>query len=89
LKYKNGKDVLPSELLAEIQKYLSGEVIYIPKKDDEVRVPWGHLSGYRDEVNKRNRRIAASYKQGSTVDELTDEFCLSEASIRKIIYSKI
>ena len=32
LSYINGKNVLPKELLEEIQKYVEGEIIYIPKK---------------------------------------------------------
>ena len=37
--YKNGKDVLPCELLQELQKYVQGELIYIPKEDN-VRAGW-------------------------------------------------
>ena len=85
MKYANGKDVLPPDLLAEIQKYICGELLYIPKKDDNKAL-WGQLSGYRDQVRKRNHKIAVSYQLGATVSELIAEFCLSEASIRKIIY---
>lgn len=31
LKYRNATDIFPDELLAEIQKYSSGELIYIPE----------------------------------------------------------
>lgn len=86
MKYKNGKDVLPDYLLQEIQKYTSGELLYIPKKEDE-KAPWGHLSGIRREFNLRNMRIMESYHSGVSLDELMIEFCLSEASIRKIIYN--
>ena len=30
LRYRNGKDVLPPELLEELQKYLCGEMLYVP-----------------------------------------------------------
>lgn len=38
--YKNGKEVLPASLLREIQKYIQGELIYVPTKE-EVRKRWG------------------------------------------------
>ena len=86
MRYMNGKDVLPPELLKEIQQYLCGELLYIPRKD-ESRAAWGQKSGFRDQVFKRNSRIVESYRTGTSVVDLTDEYCLSEASIRKIIYS--
>ena len=86
MKYVNGKDVLPPELLKEIQKYLCGELLYIPKKE-ATRAAWGQKSGLREQVFLRNSSIIESYKTGTSVYDLTDEYCLSEASIRKIIYS--
>lgn len=86
MKYKNGRDVLPPDLLDEIQKYACGELLYIPKKD-EIKASWGTLSGTRDLVTHRNIRIINQYRSGTTVAELITEFCLSEASIRKIIYN--
>jgi Mor family transcriptional regulator len=87
VRYKNGKDVLPPDLLCEIQKYTCGELLYIPKRE-EIRASWGQLSGSKEQVNRRNVRIAQSYREGKSVSDLIDEYCLSEASIRKIIYAK-
>ena len=84
--YKNGRDVLPPDLLYELQKYISGEILYIPKKE-KTRAPWGNLSGARQVVADRNIRIVNLYNNGTSVSELIDAFCLSEASIRKIIYT--
>ena len=86
MQYLNAKDVLPPELLAEIQKYTAGTILYIPKQ--EKRIHWGQLSGVREQLHKRNRAISDHYKNGVPVNQLMDEFCLSEASIRKIIYAK-
>ena len=86
MKYKNGRDVLPPDLLQEVQKYLCGEMLYIPK-NDERKASWGQLSGLRDQVYARNLTIINSYNNGATVGELTKDYCLSEASIRKIIYN--
>ena len=86
MQYINAKDVLPPELLAEIQRYTAGTILYIPKQE-EKRTLWGQLSGVREQLHKRNRVIADHYKNGVSVNQLMDEFCLSEASIRKIIYT--
>ncbi|MDR1559623.1 MAG: hypothetical protein LBS84_08005 [Clostridiales bacterium] len=87
LRYLNAKDVLPPELLAEIQEYAAGTTLYIPRRE-EKRIHWGQLTGVREQIHKRNRVIADHYKNGVTVNQLMDEFCLSEASIKKIIYAK-
>ena len=52
LKYKNAKDVLPKHLLLEIQKYIDGDLVYIPKVKE--RAEWGSQTGLRDEINNRN-----------------------------------
>lgn len=88
MRYKNGRDVLPPELLIELQKYIDGELIYIPKKEDS-RASWGALTGTRELVYRRNSNIMQKYETGASVCELQEEYCLSEASIRKIIYNGI
>lgn len=84
--YKNGRDVLPPDLLQEVQKHLCGEMLYIPKRE-EVKASWGQLSGLREQVYTRNITIIDCYNNGATINELIRDFCLSEASIRKIIYN--
>ena len=84
--YKNGKDVLPSELLKELQKYIQGEIIYIPKEGN-VRKAWGELNGTRKLLHQRNMEIYNLYKAGATIITLTESYNLSEDSIRKIIFN--
>jgi len=86
LKYVNAKDVLPPDVLSEVQKYTCGALIYIPKTD---KIGWGQLNGARAEVFLRNQNIMADYQSGTSIYELMNQYCLSEASIRKIVYSKI
>ncbi|MDR0958313.1 MAG: hypothetical protein LBM16_03790 [Clostridiales bacterium] len=86
MSYINGNDVLPPDLLLELQKYAGGKLLYVPKPQ-EKKAAWGQLSGCRAEICKRNIQISTLYREGLSVAELTQEFCLSEASIRKIIYS--
>lgn len=85
MKYDNAIDVLPAELLREVQKYAAGKLLYVPSEDKRS---WGEASGYRDKLLKRNRMIRNKYAHGITVSELADEYFLSLDSIKKIIYSK-
>ena len=82
--YKNGKDVLPLELLHELQKYIQGELVYIPRKEN-IRAGWGENNGTRTAIRERNEEIYKLYNKGARVKELVDRYHLSEDSIRKII----
>ncbi|MFS0836995.1 CD3324 family protein [Paenibacillus sp. UNC499MF] len=84
MSYKNGKDILPASLLKELQNYIQGEIIYVPKKEKK-RAGWGENNGTRLIIERRNREIFRLYQNGSTVLELIQAFHLSEDSIRKII----
>jgi len=84
LGYKNGRDVLPEELLKEIQKYVQGELIYVPKKESS-RAGWGENNGTRKLIRMRNQEIYRLYLKGLRIRDLVDRYHLSEDSIRKII----
>jgi len=73
-------------VLSEIQKYTCGALIYIPKTS---KIGWGQSNGAKAEVFSRNQNIATEYRNGASIYDLMNEYCLSEASIRKIVYSKI
>lgn len=82
--YKNAKDVLPCELLFEIQKYIDGDLIYIPTKSDKTE--WGARSGARQKYAERNDEIRRQYRDKASVEELALRYFLSPDSIRKIVY---
>ncbi|MBM7564892.1 CD3324 family protein [Paenibacillus sacheonensis] len=84
MNYKNGKDVLPPRLLEELQRYIQGELLYIPKPQSE-RAAWGEKSGSRVMIKRRNEEIFRHHLNGSTVQELERQYHLSGESIRKII----
>lgn len=88
MNYKNAKDIFPPELLREIQNYVQGERIYIPQLDD-VRLTWGTKSGAHQEITFRNAEIIKNYKEGLKIEELAQIFCLSDESIRKIVYKHL
>ncbi|GIO44755.1 hypothetical protein J41TS4_45130 [Paenibacillus apis] len=82
--YKNGKDVLPPRLLKELQSYIQGELLYIPKPEC-AKASWGELSGTRTSMAKRNENIYKLYDNGHSVSDLAQMFFLSDESIRKIV----
>lgn len=87
MNYINANVILPEELLKEIQKYVHGEVIYIPNPDG-FRKRWGEKSGNRSYLIQRNDEIRQKFTAGFTIDELSIHFCLSYDSIKKIVYSR-
>jgi Mor family transcriptional regulator len=84
MEYKKAQNVLPKELVKLIQEYIDGEYLYIPRKDGEKKT-WGETSGARNMLRTRNSEIYCSYQSGRRVEELSEEYYLSEQSIRRII----
>ena len=85
--YLNAREILPPELLKQIQQHLDGQLIYIPKKS-APRKPWGSQSGSRSLLQQRNRSIRQAFRRGQSLACLADQLHLSEDAIRKIIYAE-
>jgi len=86
MKYKNGGDIFPEQLLRQIQKYAAGQIVYIPA--GEQKRAWGETSGYRRYLWERNCAIREGFGAGAGTAALADEYGLSEETIKKIIYRK-
>lgn len=86
--YKRAEGVIPVELLEMIQEYVDGEYIYIPRKSNNRR-GWGEKSGYRSQIEERNREIIRRNEEGETVRELALSYFLSEKSIYRILSSHV
>lgn len=86
MKYRKASEVLPDELLREVQKYVSGEALYFPKQKD--RKKWGEGTGSRDYYRKRNEQIRRQYREGESIERLAIQYNLSVDSIRKILYTR-
>ncbi|GLB58713.1 hypothetical protein NCCP133_08460 [Cytobacillus sp. NCCP-133] len=87
MSYLKANAVLPKNLIKEIQKYVQGETIYIPKPENAHR-KWGTRSGARKTLDERNQSIKDSFKSGKTISQLAEEYYLSIETIKKIIYKK-
>ncbi|WP_294405972.1 CD3324 family protein [uncultured Clostridium sp.] len=86
MKYINAIEVLPKELISEIQKYIEGNVLYIPNKPGK-RMGWGEKTGTKNKCRQRNNEIRSLYKSGKSLDELSKKYYLAIETIKKIIYS--
>lgn len=84
MKYYNAKEALPEWLLKQVQVYVQGEVLYIPKKET-VRLKWGEANGARKHYMKRNIEIVKKNRNGACISDLSEQYCLSEHSIKKIL----
>ncbi|MFD9628579.1 CD3324 family protein [Peribacillus muralis] len=87
MKYVKATAVLPERLIVEIQKYVQGETLYIPKPEKTHR-KWGTRSGSREQLDNRNATIRSAFKSGRTIHALAEEHFLSVETIKKIVYSK-
>lgn len=86
MSYVNGKEILPDDLLSEIQKYYSGGLIYIPLQEAK-RCKWGSKTATKNQLEKRNQEICRKKKDGSTIKELMEEYHLAYDTIKKIVYN--
>ncbi|GGG68799.1 CD3324 family protein [Paenibacillus radicis (ex Gao et al. 2016)] len=87
MKYVNADMILPEPLLKEIQKYIHGAAIYVPRPEGE-KTGWGVKSGSRQYIQQRNQSIRRTFTEGATIDQLADQYFLSCDSIKKIVYRK-
>ena len=85
MKYRNASEILPDELLKELQKYAPGEILYVPS--DKSRKKWGADTGAQHFYEQRNEEIRHKYFHLKvSVDTLCEEYSLSGETIRKILY---
>ncbi len=82
--YKRADEILPDDILEIVQKYISGEAIYVPKKRNS-RKKWGSGTDTREKLYLRNRQILAEYQRGVTIAELAKRYYLTEKSIQRIL----
>lgn len=77
MSYQNGKEVFPPALLKEIQRYVQGTCVYIPRIGERQRKPNG--------LRERNAEICRRYAEGQSVRRLAEEYYLSSQAIYKIL----
>lgn len=86
MKYENAKNILPPELLAEVEKYAAGKLIYVPCS--RARLPWGERTGMRRSIDDRNSALRRAFAEGKSIDDLAREYYLSHETIKNIVYAR-
>lgn len=87
MSYINIYDVLPKEIVEQIQNYVDGVKIYIPKKADS-RKSWGTNTDTKELISSRNQQIRLEHQNGLSVSKLAQKYFLAEKTIQKIVYSR-
>ena len=87
MSYIKAEEILPEDLIRQIQKYADGVYIYIPRKPG-TRHAWGQETDYKAELKLRNYRIRSDYAAGESVALLSRRYHLSEKSIRRILQNQ-
>ena len=82
--YQNSANLLPKELIEQIQKYVDGKVIYIPKKQINKK-HWGENTDTKQVLASRNCQICLDRQNGMTIKQLSDKYFLTEKSIQRIL----
>lgn len=84
MSYKRAIHILPNDLLEQVQEYIDGELIYIPRKPGNKK-EWGSKTSTRKELQQRNMRIYEDYLAGNNLKQLSQDHFLSLKSIQRII----
>ena len=85
MKYVKAQAVLPEALLIEVQKYIQGGLVYIPKPEASHK-KWGTKTGTRAKLAQRNEKMVQLFKAGTPIGVLAESYCLAEDTIKKIVY---
>ena len=84
MSYKQAAHILPPELLREVQAYVDGECIYIPRRAGRRR-DWGETTATRRELKARDEVIYAEYRRGVQAETLARRYYLSVKTIQRIV----
>lgn len=84
MRYEKAQDILPSNIIEILQEYMEGGYLYIPKKDENKK-SWVDNTDTKSMLKTRNEEIVIKYSNGKSVRDLSVEYYLTEASIRRII----
>lgn len=84
MKYEKAQNILPDSIIQQIQKYIDGGYIYIPRKNENKK-SWGESTETKKYLDKRDKEIFNKYSSGVPVKILSEQYFLTESSIRRII----
>lgn len=84
MRYVRAQDILPAELVMQLQQYVDGAYLYIPRKQ-EHKLAWGERTHSKKETADRNAAIFQEAEAGRDVPTLAEAYFLTEKTIRRIL----
>lgn len=84
MKYEKAQNILPYGIIELIQNYMDGGYIYIPRKNENKK-SWGENTETKRYLKARDKEIFNKYSCGVPVNILSEQYFLTESSIRRII----
>lgn len=84
MKYEKAENILPQGIIKLIQKYTDGGYIYIPRKNENKK-SWGENTETKKYLKERDKEIFNKHSSGVSVKILSEQYFLTESSIRRII----
>jgi len=87
MKRAKAQVLFPKSLLDEIQKYVQGELVYIPKSSANYN-KWGANTSTKDVIASRNENITQAFRTGTSISGLAELYNLADDTIKKIVYGK-
>lgn len=69
MSYPKIYEILPKEIILQIQDYIEGAVIYIPKRSENKK-SWGDCTDTKETLSVRNKKIYYDYCNGISVQQL-------------------
>ena len=73
MRYMKAADVLPPDLLAQVQAYIDGEYLYDPPAGDQPQT-LGRGQWPQGGDLARNQEIYRRYREGTSVDQLAEAY---------------
>ncbi len=87
MSYQKADHILPPSLLKEVQKYIDGGILYIPRRESQKK-SWGDNTSIRRELQDRNDRIYRDFLSGFSTRLLAEKYFLSVKTIQRILREK-
>ncbi len=84
MRYARARDILPAELLDQLQQYVDGAYLYVPRRE-ENKLGWGERTHSKRETAARNLAIFREAEAGRSISDLAGDYFLTEKSIRRIL----
>jgi Mor family transcriptional regulator len=84
MKYEKAENILPCDIIEMLQNYVDGGYIYIPRKNENKK-SWGDNTDTKKQLYARDKEIFYKYSSGVSVKILSEQYFLTESSIRRII----